>query len=305
MKKMINTYHEPVLLDKVVEGLNIQPEGIYVDATFGGGSHTGAILEKLENGKLIAFDHDEDAKANLPDDNRVIFFNHNFRFVKNFLLLYQFMPVDGLFADLGVSSHQFEIPERGFSTRFSGPLDMRMNKTAGITGADIVNNYDEQQLFQVFKLYGELKNAKVLAKTIVKERNNKKIESTDDLIRILERFAKKGKRNQFLAQLFQALRIEVNDELNALKELLQQSVDVLKTGGRLVIISYHSLEDRLVKNFMKAGNFEGDIEKDFYGNKLVPFKIINKLIVPTEEEIKNNNRARSAKLRIAEKINYQ
>jgi len=302
---MINTYHEPVLLDKVVEGLNIQPGGIYVDATFGGGSHSLAIIEKLKNGKIIAFDHDEDAKANLPDDHRVVFFNHNFRFVKNFLLLYQLIPVDGLFADLGVSSHQFEIPERGFSTRFSGPLDMRMNKTAGITAADVVNEYDEQQLFQVFKLYGELKNAKVLAKSIVKERNNEKIENTDDLLRIVERFAKKGKKNQFLAQIFQALRIEVNDELNALKELLQQSVDVLKTGGRLVVISYHSLEDRLVKNFMKAGNFEGDIEKDFYGNKLVPFKIINKLIVPTEEEIKKNNRARSAKLRVAEKIIHQ
>ncbi len=294
-------YHEPVLLNEVIEGLNIKKNGIYVDSTFGGGGHAKAILEKLDNGKVIAFDQDKDAMANIPDDERLLFFNHNFRFIKNFLMFHNLIPVDGLFADLGVSSYQFDHQERGFSTRFTGPLDMRMDKSAGKDAADIVNNYDEQKLVDVFRLYGELKNARNLAKTIIKERNNKSIESTDQLIEVLEQFAPRGKRNKFFAQVFQALRIEVNEELDALKEFLEQSPGVLKPGGRLVIISYHSLEDRLVKNFMKSGNFEGVIEKDFYGNKLVPFKSIKKLIIPSEIEIKRNNRARSAKLRIAEK----
>ncbi len=295
-------YHEPVLLDKVIEGLNIKHNGIYVDATFGGGGHAGAILKRLENGKLVAFDQDEDTMANVPDDERLLFFNQNFRFIKNFLQLYKLLPVDGLFADLGVSSHQFDLQERGFAARFSGPLDMRMNRSAATTAADIINNYDEQKLINVLRFYGELKNAGSIAKTIVKERKSKKIENTGDLTRIIEHFAPGGRKNKFLAQAFQALRIEVNDEINALKALLEQSVEILNAGGRLAIISYHSLEDRLVKNFIKSGNFEGIVEKDFYGNKLVTFKMIKKLIVPTEEEIKRNNRARSAKLRVAEKI---
>lgn len=295
-------YHEPVLLDKVVEGLNIQHDGIYVDTTFGGGGHAKVILENLIKGRVIAFDQDEDAKANLVDDERIMFFNQNFRFMKNFLQLYEIIPVDGIFADLGVSSHQFEIAQRGFSTRFSGPLDMRMNKSGETTAAYIINEYDQHQLKELFGLYGEIKCAAALAKEIVKQRSNKKVESTDDLIEIAERFAHKEKKNKFLAQVFQALRIEVNNELDALKEMLLQSVDVLKTGGRLVIISYHSLEDRLVKNFMKAGNFEGVINKDFYGNQLVPFKMISKIIKASDDEVQKNSRARSAKLRIAEKI---
>ncbi len=294
-------YHEPVLLNEVIEGLNIKHSGIYVDATFGGGGHARAILGKLKKGKLIAFDHDEDATANIPDDERLLFINQNFRFTKNFLQLHKLLPVDSLFADLGVSSHQIDSSQRGFSARFSGPLDMRMNRSAVKTAADIVNNYDEKKLFKILKLYGELKNAAIVSKAIVEERKSKKIENTRDLALILERFAPKRRRNQFLARVFQAFRIEVNDELNALKELLEQSVEVLKTRGRLAIISYHSLEDRLVKNFMKSGNFEGIIKKDFYGNKIVPFKVIKKLIVPSEDEIKRNKRARSAKLRIAEK----
>ncbi len=295
-------YHEPVLLEKVIECLDVKPDGFYVDATFGGGGHGLEILKKLKNGKLIAFDQDEDAEANLPDDDRVMFFNHNFRFIKNFLQLNKLVPLDGLFADLGVSSHQLEIPGRGFSTRFSGPLDMRMNQSSELTAADIVNDFDEQHLSKIFRHYGELKNADKLAKIIIKERGKKRIQNTYDLVGLIENLTTKNRRNKFLAQVFQALRIEVNDEINALKELLQQSVDILKTGGRLVIISYHSIEDRLVKNFMKAGNFEGIVHKDFYGNKLTPFEVIHKFVVPGEEEIMNNNRARSAKLRTARKI---
>ncbi len=289
------------MLNEVIEGLNIKQNGIYVDATFGGGGHARAILEKLKNGKLIAFDQDEDTTANIPDDERLLFINENFRFMKNFLQLHNFLPADGLFADLGVSSHQIDSWQRGFSARFSGPLDMRMSRSTEKTAADIVNNYDEYKLFNILKLYGELKNASVVSKAIVAERKSGKIENTGDLALVLERFAPRHRKNQFLARVFQALRIEVNDELNALKRLLEQSVEVLKTNARMAIISYHSLEDRIVKNFMKSGNFEGIIHKDFYGNKIVPFKVKKKLIVPSEDEIKRNNRARSAKLRIAEK----
>ncbi len=295
-------YHEPVLLDEVVEGLNIKDNGVYVDSTFGGGGHARTILRKLKEGKLIAFDQDEDAMANVPDDERFIFFNQNFRFINNFLQLHNLLPVDGLFADLGVSSYQFDQGGRGFSIRTSGPLDMRMSKSAKDTAEEIINNYDENELINVFRFYGELKNAASVAKAIIKQRDIKKLTSTQDLIETLERYTHKGKRNKFFAQVFQALRIEVNDELNALQELLKQSLEALKPGGRLVIISYHSLEDRFVKNFMKSGNFEGIINKDFFGNKIVPFKIIEKLIVPSEAEIERNNRARSAKLRVAEKI---
>ncbi len=298
----MSSYHEPVLLDKVIEGLNIKKTGVYVDATYGGGGHSKEILKNLDTGRLIAFDRDEDAKANLPDDDRIVFFEQNFKFMKNFLQLHKLIPVDGILADLGVSSHQFESPERGFSTRFEGPLDMRMSSSAKKTAADIINEEDENGLTNIFRLYGEIKNAKIVAKTIIKERKTVRLETTKQIVDILKPYAPKGKYNKFLAQVFQALRIEVNDELNALKEFLNQSTDVLKPGGRLAIISYHSLEDRLVKNYIKSGNFEGEIKKDFFGNKLVPFKIINKLIMPSEDEIAKNNRARSAKLRIAEKI---
>ena len=295
-------YHEPVLLNEVIEGLNIKDNGVYVDSTFGGGGHAHAILRKLKEGKLIAFDQDEDAMANVPDDERFIFFNQNFRFMNNFLQLHNLLPVDGLFADLGVSSYQFDQGDRGFSIRTPGPLDMRMSKSAKDTAEEIINNYDENELINVFRFYGELKNAASVAKAIIKQRDIKKLTSTQDLIETLERYTHKGKRNKFFAQVFQALRIEVNDELNALQELLKQSLEALKPGGRLVIISYHSLEDRFVKNFMRSGNFEGIINKDFFGNKIVPFKIIEKLIVPSEAEVERNNRARSAKLRVAEKI---
>lgn len=301
MKDMIK-YHEPVLLEKVLEGLKIKKNGIYVDSTFGGGGHGKAILERLDDGKLVAFDQDEDSMTNVPEDSRLLFFNHNFRVIKNFLKLYGLTPVDGLLADLGVSSYQFDNAERGFSIRASGPLDMRMDKDDTVKAADIINDYDEKELIDIFRIYGELKNSFSLTKAIIKQRKNKRIESTGELIGALERFAPKGKQNKFFAQVFQALRIEVNDELNALKEMLQQSLEIFKPGARLVVISYHSLEDRIVKNFMKSGNFEGIINKDFYGNKLVPFKPIGKLIVPLKDEIDRNSRARSAKLRIAEKL---
>ena len=296
-------YHDPVLLKESIEGLNISSEGIYVDATYGGGGHSKAILSQLQGGRLFAFDQDSDAQENVSDDKRMVFINQNFKYLKNFLLLHQVESVDGIRADLGVSSHQFDKAERGFSTRFSSPLDMRMSKLQTHTAADIVNTYDEARLNKLLKLYGELPNSYQLARTIVNRREIAPFQTTDELVGSVEKYFPVNKKNKSLAMLFQALRIEVNDELGALKELLAQSVDVLKKGGRLVVISYHSLEDRLVKNFMKTGNFEGVLKQDFYGNKMVPLRAINsKPIIPGEEEIEKNNRARSAKLRIAEKL---
>lgn len=296
-------YHDPVLLTESIEGLNIKEGGIYVDTTYGGGGHSSEILKRLKNGSLIAFDQDRDALANKPDDNRLILINQNFRFMRNFLKLYKAVPVDGILADLGVSSHQFDEAERGFSIRFDAELDLRMNRTKGFTAKDIVNDYSVHQLKEIFQNYGELKNAWKISQMIETARKDKEITTTNQLKQVLARAAKAGQENKFYARVFQALRIEVNDELGSLKDMLKQTIDVLGKGGRLVVISYHSLEDRLVKNFMKSGNFEGKVEKDFYGNPQVGFRLITrKPIVPTEEEILRNNRARSAKLRIAEKI---
>ena len=301
---MIKMYHNPVLLHQSVEGLNISPQGVYVDVTFGGGGHSRLILEHLgENGSLIAFDQDPDAASNLPDDDRIQFVNQNFKYLKNFLALYGKPEVDGILADLGVSSYQFDEPERGFSIRFDGPLDMRMMKNQGKSAADVVNTYSEEDLNQIFRQYGEIKNSRCMAKMIVEQRNVKSIETTQELVQAVEKCVPAKQKNKLLAMLFQAIRIEVNEELEVLKSFLEQSAEVLKPGGRLVVISYHSLEDRLVKNFMKTGNFKGELKKDFYGNKLVSLKpIFSKAIVPDEEEIRQNSRARSAKLRIAEKL---
>lgn len=297
----MKTYHDPVLAETAVEGLNISPGGRYVDATFGGGGHSAIILKKLPQGKLIAFDQDKDAAANVPDDERILFLNQNFRYMRNFLKLYGQLPVDGILADLGVSSHQFDQAQRGFSTRFDGPLDMRMNLEAGLTARDVVNEYPTEKLADLFFLYGELRNAYKIAGAIDKQRKIEPIDTTTQLTALLTRLAPRGKENKFFAQVFQALRIEVNQELDALKEFLEQSNDVLKPKGRLVVISYHSLEDRLVKHFMKSGNFRGEIEKDFYGNPLTPMVPLGKTIMPEQEEMDRNNRARSARLRIAEK----
>jgi 16S rRNA (cytosine1402-N4)-methyltransferase len=296
------TYHIPVLLQQCIEGLNIRPDGVYVDVTFGGGGHSRVILENLEQGKLFAFDQDPDARQNVPQDKRLVFINENFKYLKNFLKLHQVIPVDGILADLGISSWQIDQAERGFSTRFHGPLDMRMNKKNDLTAAQLVNTYDQHQLIALFKYYGELKNASRIAGEILFHRKNKPIETTDDLKQALAKLAPRGKENKFYAQVFQALRIEVNNEMEVLEDLLKDSLEVLKVGGRLVIMSYHSLEDRLVKNFMRSGNFKGEAEKDFYGNTLSPLKPIGKLMVPDEEEQERNPRSRSAKLRIAEKI---
>lgn len=298
-----NNFHTPVLLQDCIEGLNINPEGIYADVTFGGGGHAREILTHLTTGKLIAFDQDEEAIRNKPEDERLILVKQNFRFLKNYLRLYNALPVDGILADLGVSSHQFDEAARGFSTRFDAKLDMRMDQHLRLTAREVINTYEEDQLRRIFSEYGELENAGRLARTICTKRKSKAIETVNDLKEIANEFVRRGKENQYHAQLFQALRIEVNKELDALKELLSQSVEVLKPGGRLVVIAYHSLEDRLVKNFMRSGKFEGDAEKDFYGNSLSPFKLITrKPIIPDEVEMEENTRARSAKLRIAEKV---
>jgi len=297
-------YHNPVLLQKSIDGLDIRPGGTYVDATFGGGGHARAILSRLNaEGHLVAFDQDLEAETNKPEDKRLIFVNQNFRYLKNFLRLYDRLPVDGILADLGVSSHQFDKAERGFSTRFDGPLDMRMGNRQTLTAADVVNTYSEEELNRIFRLYGEIKNSRCMAKLICAQRKEKLFETTFALEKAVEKCIPPTRKNKMLAMLFQAVRIEVNQELEVLKSFLEQTVDVLKPGGRLVVISYHSLEDRLVKNFIKTGNFEGKIQKDFFGNNLVDFKpVINKAIVPDEEEIAQNSRARSARLRIAEKI---
>lgn len=299
-------YHIPVLLNESVEGLNIKPDGVYVDVTFGGGGHSCRIMECLgENGRLYAFDQDEDAAKNVIDDSRFTFIQQNFRYMKNFIQLYCGGKVDGILADLGVSSYQFDTPEKGFSIRFNGRLDMRMNQNASVDAASVVNTYDVSSLASVLSRYGELRNAMAIADAITMARETKPIETTDELKEAVSRFLVRGSENKILAQIFQALRIEVNEEMKVLEMFLGQCADVLNPGGRLVILSYHSLEDRLVKNFMKTGNAEGNLEKDFFGNQLTPYKLItNKPIVPSDEEIQYNNRARSAKLRVAERRRY-
>lgn len=295
-------YHNPVLLHASVDGLNINPEGVYVDVTFGGGGHSKEILRRLgPNGKLFAFDQDEDALANALPDERFTLINENFRFIKRFLRFYGVKEVDGILGDLGVSSHQFDVAERGFSTRFDAELDMRMSQKNDLNAYRVVNEYDDANLRRVFLDYGELKNAPALARTIIEARERRLIKTTDELKEVLAKYLPEKVRNKILAQIYQAIRIEVNQEMDVLKEFLEQSLEILKPGGRLSVISYHSLEDRLVKRFIKNGMFEGEPERDFYGNFSVPFKTIGKLIVPDNEEIKLNNRARSAKLRIAEK----
>jgi 16S rRNA (cytosine1402-N4)-methyltransferase len=296
-------YHNPVLLKETVDGLNIKPDGVYVDVTFGGGGHSREIISRLgPNGKLFGFDQDEDAQANVIDDERFVLIPENFRFIKRFLRFHGIKAVDGILADLGVSSHQFDVAERGFSTRFDAGLDMRMSRKNELNAYVVVNEYEEQQLKRMFFEYGELKNAGALANTIVNARKEKPIKNTEQLKQVLSKFLPAHKSNKILAQIYQAIRIEVNEEIQVLKEFLQQSLEVLKPGGRLSVISYHSLEDRLVKRYMRNGMFEGEPERDMFGRFEVPFKIIEKLIVPTEEEIAMNNRARSAKLRVAEKL---
>lgn len=299
-----NQYHIPVLLSQSVDGLITDLSGVYVDVTFGGGGHSSYLLSKLSaDGVLVAFDQDEDVKANLIDDKRFEFVPQNFAYVKNNLRLLGYREVDGLLADLGVSSHQFDVPERGFSFRFSGDLDMRMSQESDLTAAKIVNGYEESQLRSLFGLYGELKNAFAVASRIVyKRRQGVVFKTTSDLIDQIRDLAPRGKENTFFAKVFQALRIEVNDEMGVLKELLNQCGQIIKTGGRISFITYHSIEDRMVKNYIKTGNVEGELKKDFFGNVERPFKEVNrKPIVADEAEIERNNRARSAKLRIAEK----
>lgn len=296
-------YHNPVMLKECIEGLNIKPDGVYVDVTFGGGGHSREILKHLgPKGRLLAFDQDADAQKNIPKDDRLTFIDQNFRYLKNNCRLQGAISADGILADLGVSSHQFDQPERGFSIRFDADLDMRMDQAGSLTAKEVVNGYSEEQLHRIFGIYGEIKNAKTLAHTLVTQRLNKPIETVQDLKAAIARLIPKGKENKYLAQVFQALRIEVNQELEALKEFLEQTVDVLKPQGRLVVMSYHSLEDRLVKNFIARGKFHGEVEKDFFGNQIKPFEsLVRKAIVASDEEIKVNNRARSAKLRIAVK----
>ena len=303
MEQQEYSYHVPVLLQESLEGMNITPEGTYVDVTFGGGGHSREILRRLgAEGHLYGFDQDADAEQNIPADSRFTFVRSNFRYLYNFMRYHQVAgEVDGLLADLGVSSHHFDDQERGFSFRFDGDLDMRVNTRAGKTAADIVNTYTEEALADVFYLYGELKISRKLAAVIAKSRAVKKITTIGELLEVVKPFIGKDKEKKFLAQVFQALRIEVNDEMRALKEMLQGTLKVLKPEGRLVVITYHSLEDRLVKNFLKTGNFEGKAEKDFFGNVNSPFRLVNtKVIVPTDAEIERNPRSRSAKLRIAE-----
>jgi 16S rRNA (cytosine1402-N4)-methyltransferase len=299
---MTMEYHNPVLLKETVDGLNIKSDGIYVDVTFGGGGHSKEILSRLgPNGKLFGFDQDEDAQANALTDERFTLIGENFRYIKRFLRFYGIKQVDGILADLGVSSHQFDVPERGFSTRFDAGLDMRMSQKNTLDAYKVINEYDDANLRRVFYDYGELKNAPALARTIIEDREKKSINTTDELKVVLGKYLPEKVKNKVLAQIYQAIRIEVNEEMDVLKEFLQQTLEILKPEGRLSVISYHSLEDRLVKRFMKNGMFEGEPERDFFGNFSVPFHLIGKLIVPSEAEIKINNRARSAKLRIAEK----
>lgn len=296
-------YHLPVMLNECIDGLNIRPDGTYVDVTFGGGGHSRAIMQHLgPEGRLLGFDQDADALANALDDDRFTLIHENFRYLKNFLRLHGVRSVDGILADLGVSSHQFDVADRGFSTRFDGELDLRMDRRQELTAKEIVNSADERELTRLLRLYGELPNAFQMAKAICHARIDKTIETTFDLREAVSRHLPRGMENKYLAMLFQALRIEVNGELEALQAMLQQAVEILNPGGRLVVMSYHSLEDRLVKNFFKTGNFEGKLEKDFYGNPIVPLKLVaRKAITASDEELQRNNRARSAKLRVAEK----
>lgn len=298
-----DVYHIPVLLNESIEGMNLHADGIYADMTFGGGGHSKEILRRMgEDCHLYSFDQDEDAEKNIVDDKRFTFARSNFRYLRNFMRYYGVEQLDGILADLGVSSHHFDDSERGFSFRFDGKLDMRMNKRAGMTAADIVNTYDEEKLADVFYIYGELKNSRKLAATIAKARQQKQITTIGEFLDIIKPLFGREREKKELAKVFQALRIEVNHEMEALKEMLYEATDLLKPGGRLVVITYHSLEDRMVKNLIKAGNIEGKVEQDFYGNVQSPFRAVNnKVIVPTDEEVNQNPRSRSAKLRIAEK----
>ncbi|MCE5331586.1 MAG: 16S rRNA (cytosine(1402)-N(4))-methyltransferase RsmH [Bacteroidales bacterium] len=296
-------YHTPALLNETIEGLNIKPDGVYVDVTFGGGGHSKEILKHLvSKGKLLGFDQDVDAIKNIIDDKRFTFVRSNFKYMKNFLRYHGIEKADGILADLGVSSHHFDEAERGFSFRFDGALDMRMNTESKLTAATVLNTYSEEQLADVFYLYGELHNSRKIARTIVQARTKVPIERISPFIEILKPFFGREKEKKDMARVFQALRIEVNKEMEALEILLRQSIEILNPGGRMVVLTYHSLEDRLVKNFFRSGNFEGKIEKDFYGNVISKIKVINnKVIVASDEEVERNPRARSAKLRIAEK----
>lgn len=311
MIKTAGSYHVPVLLEQSIEGLNIHPEGIYVDATFGGGGHSMKILSQLnDKGHLFSFDQDLDAEKNIQQEGHEVllqdnftFIRSNFRYLKNWMRYYKIEKIDGILADLGVSSHHFDDENRGFSFRFDAPLDMRMNTKASLTAADVINTYNEEQLADIFYLYGELKNARRIASLLVKARSQKNIASTHDLIQAVEAVFGKAREKKDLAKLFQALRIEVNHEMEALKELLNSAQELLTTGGRLVVITYHSLEDRMVKNIMKTGNVQGKVQQDFFGRIETTFKLLNnKVITPTSQEQQENPRSRSAKLRIAEKI---
>ncbi|MEG1187797.1 MAG: 16S rRNA (cytosine(1402)-N(4))-methyltransferase RsmH [Bacteroidales bacterium] len=297
-------YHVPALLEECMTGLNIQPEGIYVDVTFGGGGHSKEILNRLgEKGHLYSFDQDEDAEKNILNDTRFTFVRSNFRFLSNFMRYHEVEGIDGLLADLGVSFHHFDDQERGFSFRFDSKLDMRMNKRASLTAAEILNTYEEEKIADVLYLYGEMKSSRRIAGAIVRARETKKFDRIGDFLNVIRPFINKKQEKKELAQVFQALRIEVNQEMQALRQMLTQALKELKPGGRLVVLTYHSLEDRLVKNFMKTGNFEGKAEKDFFGKIQTPFRLVNnKVIIATEEEVERNPRSRSAKLRIAEKL---
>lgn len=296
-------YHRPVLLSQSVEAIVLDPNGTYVDVTFGGGGHSRAIMGKLNDGRLLAFDQDKDAQVNLIEDDRFYFVRENFRYLKNFVRYFKFDKVDGILADLGVSSHHFDTEERGFSFRFDAPLDMRMDQSAKKSAAEIINTYPEEELTKVFWEYGELKNSRRLAALIVAARQDSTIRTTAELKELALKCRPKGKESKYLAQIYQALRIEVNDEMAVLRELLQSSVDVLAAGGRFSVITYHSLEDRMVKNFFKTGNMSGKVEKDFYGKIQSPFELVNrKVIVPDEREQEENPRSRSAKLRVAERV---
>ena len=302
MSERAQTYHSPVMPGESVGGLNIRPGGYYVDVTFGGGGHSAEILKRLGNGRLLAFDQDQDALGNRISDDRLILQHNNFRYLKNFLRYHRMLPVHGILADLGVSSHQLDEAQRGFSLRFEAPLDLRMNREGTFTAADVVRDYPQDKLAAMFRQYGELQDAGRLASVLVKKRMVKPIITTTGLREAIAACIDRKAENRYLARVFQALRIEVNGELDALREMLQQSLEVLAPGGRLVVISYHSLEDRIVKDFMKSGNFRGEVEKDFYGNPLTPFRMVTrKPLTPSENEQNENPRSRSAKLRIAEK----